>query len=77
MTLDQAAAETMVRLTTLASEIKVHHSTIWRWRSRGWRGYKLDSIRFGEGIYTTREEFDRFLKRTNWTYAKHRPRKPK
>lgn len=77
LTFDQASSETLVPLARLAEEINVHHSTVWRWRTKGWRGYRLESIRFGEGIYTTREAFNRFLQRTNWVYAAHRPCKIK
>jgi hypothetical protein len=37
-----------------------HHSTVYRWISRGVRGCKLEAIRLGGTLYTSREALQRF-----------------
>jgi hypothetical protein len=40
-----------------------HPSTIYRWISRGVRGCKLEAIRLGGTLYTSREALQRFAER--------------
>jgi hypothetical protein len=37
-----------------------HPSTVYRWISRGLRGHRLESIRLGGTLYTSREALQRF-----------------
>jgi hypothetical protein len=38
-----------------------HVATLWRWRTVGCRGHKLETILFGGRRYTSREAIARFL----------------
>jgi hypothetical protein len=40
-------------------------STLWRWRTGGCRGHKLETILFGGRRYTSREAITRFLTAIN------------
>ena len=42
---------------------KVHLSTIYRWINRGVAGVRLESVRVGGGMYTSREALQRFAER--------------
>ena len=42
---------------------KTHVSTLWRWASCGLRGVRLETIRKGGMIYTSREALRRFFAR--------------
>jgi len=57
--------ETRVSLLTLARELGVHVSTVWRWSLRGVRGHQLKCFSLGGRRYTTRQAFTRFLAATN------------
>lgn len=37
-----------------------HLSTVWRWIHRGIKGAKLESVRIGGRVYTSKEAIDRF-----------------
>jgi hypothetical protein len=37
-----------------------HTSTVYRWISRGLRGHRLEAIRLGGALYTSREALQRF-----------------
>lgn len=39
---------------------KINLSTLWRWRTKGLRGQKLESIIIGGRRYTTKEALQRF-----------------
>ena len=39
-------------------------ATLWRWRTRGVRGVKLESCLVGGRRYTSREALDRFIERS-------------
>lgn len=41
---------------------RLHISAVYRWVYRGVRGVRLESIRIGGMLYTTREALDRFSK---------------
>jgi hypothetical protein len=41
----------------------LHPSTIYRWISRGLRGVRLEAIRLGGTLYTSREALQRFAER--------------
>lgn len=40
-------------------------STVWRWVTRGVRGEKLESVRVGGVVCTSRQAIERFLARLN------------
>lgn len=42
-----------------------HRITVQRWISRGIRGVKLETVRIGGSVYTSREALARFIERTN------------
>lgn len=44
-----------------------HTSTLWRWATRGLRGHKLEVIRVGGVVYTSREALQRFADRLSGT----------
>ena len=46
---------------------KVHVSTLWRWSSRGIRGVKLETVRMGGLIYTSRKALQGFFGQLNQT----------
>lgn len=53
------------RLITLSEAARLipgrpHASTIWRWRTRGVKGRKLESVTIGGKAYTSREALQRF-----------------
>ncbi len=58
MTLAQAAK----RIPT-GHERSIHISTLHRWRTRGLRGVRLEAIRLGGRVYTSREALARFAER--------------
>jgi hypothetical protein len=58
-------SETRIPINTLARELSVHVSTVWRWTLRGVRGHRLERITIGGRTYTTREAFERFVSATN------------
>ncbi len=50
-------------LNELARELpqRLSPPTLWRWASNGRNGVRLSTIKIGRTVYTTREEFSRFL----------------
>ena len=44
---------------------KIHVSTLWRWSSRGVRGVKLETVRMGGLIYTSKQALQRFFGQLN------------
>lgn len=53
--------ETRITLTDLAKREGVNVSTVWRWASKGCRGYVLESYTFGGKRCTTSEAFTRWV----------------
>lgn len=58
-------AETRRTLTQLARREGVNPATIWRWRTKGIRGHKLDAVLIGGRWFTSDEAFARFVEATN------------
>ena len=62
--------EQLIELSVLPGHLprkkgkKIHISTIHRWRARGIRGHKLETILVGGVRYTSLEAVNRFLQRT-------------
>lgn len=56
------ANETKLTLTQAAKETpgRPNPSTVWRWCRKGHQGVKLEYIRFGRKIFTSREALERF-----------------
>ncbi|WP_390622211.1 DUF1580 domain-containing protein [Tautonia marina] len=42
---------------------KVHTSTVWRWAMKGYRGTRLETLRVGGTLCTSREALERFFGR--------------
>ena len=42
-------------------------STLWRWASRGLGGVKLETIRIGTRVFTSRQALTRFIEKTQET----------
>ena len=40
---------------------KIHVSTLWRWACQGVRGVRLETVRMGGVIYTSKEALQRFF----------------
>jgi len=40
---------------------KLSLSTLWRWSTRGAKGVRLETVRVGSGVYTTRDALRRFI----------------
>jgi len=40
---------------------KIHKSTVWRWCSKGLKGVRLEHVKIGRRICTTRDALDRFF----------------
>jgi len=66
-------AEAARALPRLRNERKVHVSTLYRWISRGVRGVRLEAVRLGRTLVTSREALQRFAERLN---AAHEPPAP-
>ena len=49
----------------LPHKARVNRATIYRWTLNGVGGVKLESVRVGSAIFTTKEAVTRFLARTN------------
>lgn len=49
----------------LPRKARVNRSTVYRWTLNGVGGIKLESVRVGNAIFTTKESVNRFLERTN------------
>lgn len=43
---------------------KPNPSTLWRWTVRGIGGQKLETIKIGSKVFTTRQALSRFIERT-------------
>lgn len=59
--------EDLVSLAEAAREIPPkprHVATIWRWRTRGIRGVKLETVQIGQRSFTSRQALTRFLRAT-------------
>ena len=48
-------------LNQVASELKVHVATVWRWAMKGVRGQRLRTVMVGGRRYVERCELERFL----------------
>ncbi len=59
--------ETLFSITQAAKEIPSRPTveTIWRWRTAGCRGHKLETMLYGGRRYTSREAIARFLAAIN------------
>jgi hypothetical protein len=57
-------AETRLSLAAAARQIGVHVATVHRWRLRGVRGVRLETIAIGGLRYTSREALERFITAT-------------
>ena len=63
------ACEELLSLTDAAKALptidgrRPHVSTIWRWCRRGVRGVRLEYVRLGHRVCTTREALGRFAQR--------------
>lgn len=59
-------SESLLTLTEAAAFLprtrgqKVHVSTLWRWHVKGHRGVKLECLRLGGRLWTSRESLQRF-----------------
>ena len=51
----------------LPRKARVNRATVYRWTLNGVDGVKLESVRVGSAIFTTKESVNRFLERTNST----------
>ncbi len=49
----------------LPRKARVNRATVYRWTLNGVGGVKLESVRVGSAIFTTKEAVTRFLARTN------------
>jgi len=50
-----------VQLVPRTGGKRVHFSTLWRWALRGVRGHRLEHVRVGRTICTSREALNRFF----------------
>lgn len=56
--------EELCSMAEVAQELKVHVASVHRWRVRGVRGAKLETVRIGGKILTSRQAVTRFLQQT-------------
>jgi hypothetical protein len=63
LTMSQAAVDVTDRLPGRRGGRKAHSSTLTRWGKRGLRGIKLEVLRVGGTLATSREALDRFFMR--------------
>ena len=65
---EQILGEKLIRfkdaVSYLPGGLQVHYSTLHRWRIRGCRGVKLETILIGGHRYTSSEAIRRFLRAT-------------
>ena len=61
LTLSEAARA----LPRLRGDRKVHVSTLYRWIKRGVRGVRLESVKIGRTLVTSREALQRFAERVS------------
>lgn len=59
------ADEDLVPLTALAIAVGVSHVSVWRWAKFGVKGHRLESVRRGGRVFSTREALDRFIAELN------------
>jgi hypothetical protein len=53
-------SEQLISLTDLAAAVGVTYSTIWRWAVHGVGGVRLENVRRGARIFSTRALLDEF-----------------
>lgn len=58
LTLQQAARE----VPRPAGKSSLHHATLWRWAHRGLNGYRLETVKVGSQLMTSRQRLHAFLK---------------
>ena len=58
LTIEQAARE----VPRPAGKKPLHYATAWRWAHRGLRGHKLETVRVGSQLMTSRERLHAFLR---------------
>ncbi|GAA4465472.1 DUF1580 domain-containing protein [Novipirellula rosea] len=58
--------EDLITLNEAVKEIPTHPhlSTVWRWHKRGINGIKLETIKIGSNILTTKQAITRFFAAT-------------
>src|SRR5262245_9743292 len=71
LTLAQAARH----LPCLRGDRKIHVSTLYRWISCGVRGVRLESVRLGRTVMTSREALQRFADRLSLRDSSSRQRR--
>lgn len=56
------STESLLSLADAARALpgRPHASTLWRWRTRGVAGRKLETVSLGGRVYTSREALQRF-----------------
>ena len=60
--------EDVIPLSAVPDEIpgkQIHPTTVWRWSNRGVRGIRLEVVKVGYEIRTSRQAVRRFLERIN------------
>ncbi len=64
-------SETLIPLSEAPAEIPGRPSlcTLWRWRLKGVKGRKLESLALGGKIFTSREAIKRFVQHQGGTEA--------
>lgn len=60
LTLEQAAKE----IPRPPGEKELHYGTIWRWKTRGLRGHKLQTVKVGCQHLTSKQRLNAFLAAT-------------
>ena len=56
--------EDIMSLAEAAAVVNVHVATIHRWRNRGLEGVRLETLRLGGKIVTSRQALTRFIQKT-------------
>ena len=56
--------EEVISFSEAARELNVHVATVHRWRQRGIQGTRLEAVRIGGKILTTRQALGRFITET-------------
>ena len=58
-------SEPRISINALAKRVNVHPSAVYRWRSCGCQGHRLETFLVGGRRYTTLPAFDRWVAKLN------------
>ena len=64
------AVEDLISLRDAAEKIGRSYETVWRYAVKGFRGVRLETVRIGGTMRTSREAINRFIREVTETYER-------